>query len=127
MRYILIIIAYFAAASCGDPYTEGKKLYQTHCANCHMDDGQGLEGLIPPLANSDYLQKTNAELACLLINGYKGTMIVNGRIYEGQMPANKGLSGVEIANILNYVGNHWGNQRDFVNSRAVQKAVDSCR
>ena len=44
---------------------EGAKLYATHCASCHGDQGQGLQRLIPPVANADYIAKYRAELGIL--------------------------------------------------------------
>ncbi len=127
----LIKICFFGASltfgACQNPHPEGEKLYKVHCANCHMDDGKGLEGLIPPLANSDYLQKKPQELACLIRHGYEGKMTINGQIYEGKMPANKALSVVEIANILNYISNTWGNKREFIPQKTIQSAIDSCQ
>ena len=60
----------FSFWSCSyEPYTQGKRLYQAFCSNCHMDNGEGLRSLYPPLANSDYLEKNHDQLACIIANG----------------------------------------------------------
>ena len=116
-----------ASCNMNDPYAEGKGLYERHCANCHMDDGSGLEGLIPPLAKADMLQTLGASAACLIRNGVSGKMVVNGVTYEGEMPANERLSEVEILNILNYINNSWGNQREFIKLDEVKQSLNPCK
>lgn len=85
------------------PYPQGQDLYTIHCANCHMEKGQGLGQLIPPLANSDWLKANRAAAACIIRNGLADTIIVNGKSYTEQMPKNLALSETEITNILNYI------------------------
>lgn len=125
--FILICILFSACSSFNDPYAEGKPLYKRHCANCHMDDGSGLEGLIPPLVQADMLQQSGASAACFIRNGLKGKILVNNIEYEGEMPSNSKLSSVEILNILNYINNAWGNQRDFIKLDEVKAALTNCQ
>src|SRR5687768_14899730 len=66
--------------------SEGQQLYVQQCANCHMDDGSGLRGLIPPLAGSDYLVRHREQLACLIRHGQQGEIVVNGVHYNRPMP-----------------------------------------
>jgi cytochrome c551 len=90
-------------------YSNGRKLYKTICANCHMENGEGLGRLIPPLANSDYLLKNRSDLSRMLKYGINGPMIVNNIEFNQPMPANPDLTDLEIAEILTYIGNTWGN------------------
>lgn len=85
------------------PYPQGQDLYRIHCANCHMENGEGLGQLIPPLANSDWLKNNRNVAACIIRNGLSDTIQVNGKTYSQQMPKNLVLSETEITNILNYV------------------------
>lgn len=107
-------------------YHEGAQLYQQHCSNCHMDDGEGLEALYPPLANSDWLKMVDVGAACMVRNGLEGAIVVNGVEYGMAMPAQKQLSAVEITNILNYIHNAWGNKRDYISLSEVEKALNEC-
>lgn len=107
-------------------YDEGAQLYEQHCANCHMEDGQGLEALYPPLAQSDWLQMVDVGAACVLRHGLEGAIVVNGVEYGMAMPAQEQLSTVEITNILNYIHNAWGNERDFISLSEVEKALEAC-
>jgi cytochrome c len=125
--YLLFFLAVQIHFGCQNANSEGEKLYKEYCANCHMDDGKGLEGLIPPLAQSDYLQYKKNQLACLIQNGLNEKMVVNGREYEGKMPANPKLSEVEIANILNYIQNAWGNKAEFISIQTVKDELKNCK
>ena len=91
-------------------YSNGRKLYKTICANCHMENGQGLGRLIPPLANSVYLLKNRSDLPRTIKYGINGPMIVNNIEFNQPMPANPDLTDLEIAEILTYIGNTWGNE-----------------
>ena len=107
-------------------YYEGAQLYQQHCSNCHMEDGQGLEALYPPLAQSDWLETVGVSAACVVRNGLKGAIVVNGVEYGMAMPAQEKLSAVEITNILNYIHNAWGNERAFISLSEVEKTLEAC-
>lgn len=90
--------------------TNGKKVYVNNCMNCHMEDGKGLEGAFPPIAKSDYLKRTPKDLIALIIKGQSGEVKVNGVVYNGMMPAQDYLLDEEIADVLNYINNSWGNK-----------------
>ena len=128
MRYMILPLLFLIACQNNSPFFEGKHLYGVHCANCHGEAGVGLGALIPPLAGSDYLQINRSGLPCLLKAGLKDTIIVNGVTYEGQpMPANGLLSDIQITNILNYIGNSWGNQLPNFRLDEVQQGLKSCK
>lgn len=109
-----------------NPYKQGERLYKANCANCHMDNGEGLGALIPPLAGADYLEKNREKLPCLLRYGIKDSIVVNGKIYAEAMPGVATLSEVQIANILNYVGTTWGNDIAPYRLDEVQKHLGNC-
>ena len=88
----------------------GKKVYETSCMNCHMQDGKGLEGVFPPIAQSDFLKKSSNEIIDVLIKGQSGAIKVNGVTYNGVMPSVEYLSDQEMADVLNYIQNSWGNK-----------------
>ena len=118
----------FGFSSCANTanYGEGKELYEENCANCHIEDGTGVGELIPPLAKSDYLKKTDLDIACIIRYGLKGKITVNGINYEHEMPPHTKLSEVEITNIANYVHNAWGNQRAFISLEQIKEKLKSC-
>ena len=131
MKYKLLIVSVLSFATCffscdEQKYSQGKIMYENFCANCHMDNGEGLAGLIPPLANADYLQEHGADLACVIKYGQKGKLMVNGIEYDQEMPGEKRFSDVEIANILNYINHAWGNDFGYIPVPDVTKALNAC-
>jgi nitrite reductase (NO-forming) len=89
----------------------GKSLFQGTCSACHQTEGQGVPGAFPPLASSDFLGKLDKkELIAIVLNGKEGKITVNGSDYDGLMPPQSQLADDEVANILTYVLNSWGNR-----------------
>ncbi|MBN8676938.1 MAG: cytochrome c [Chitinophagales bacterium] len=124
---ITLISGLMCLISCEQqPYQIGQRLYQAQCANCHMDTGVGLGALMPPLAGSDYLAKHRQTLPCIIRNGLQDTIQVNGQQYAEQMPGNKNLSDIQIANLLNYVMQSWGNNHPPYTLEEVQQALNQC-
>ncbi len=113
-------------------YKQGKILYGRYCVNCHMENGSGLQGLIPPLAQSDYLAAHRAELPCILLRGQKGKIVVNGVEYGNQemLPVKRltgdPLTDFEMANILNYVSTSMGNKEKIWTIDEIREALKSC-
>ena len=86
----------------------GKEVYIETCIACHLGKGEGLKGTFPPLANADYLIKTPNKAIASIKFGLKGKIVVNGVTYDGMMPP-PGLGNDEIADVMNYILNSWGN------------------
>lgn len=115
------------ASACGDTsYPQGKILYENYCVSCHMADGVGLESLIPTLVKADYLMEDPLKTACIIRNGIKDSIIVNGKIYGQEMAAIPVLSDFEITNIMNYIHSSWGNNMPYVTLDQVKRRLDSC-
>lgn len=96
-----------------DSIERGSEIYADFCVTCHLPDGKGVEGTFPPLANSDYL-KNNREASIRGIKyGQEGEITVNGKTYNGYM-ASLGLDDKEIADVMNYITNSWGNKNDKI-------------
>lgn len=113
--------------SCGgNPYSQGENLYRGFCENCHMEDGSGLEALIPPLAKSDWLRERQSDLACLIRYGISDSLVVNGRQYAQPMAGIKRLSDTEITNVINYINHAWGNRLGVVKFETVREALEAC-
>lgn len=125
MRHFFII-AILSLLSCDQTYRSGERLYKAHCANCHMDNGEGLVALIPTLVNSDYLANHLDQLPCLIRKGLQDTIIVNGKVYSEKMPPNGDLSDIQITNILNYINSSWGNQHPPFQLEAVRELLKKC-
>jgi len=103
----------------------GKTLFQGTCSPCHQQTGEGLPGAFPPLAGSDFLLKDKARAIAVLLNGLTGSVTVNGASFNGVMPPQSQLPDDDIANILTYVLNAWGNDGGRVASDEVTKVRSS--
>jgi len=89
----------------------GAELYTDFCMMCHMTDGKGTPKVFPPLAGSDWLINKRKESIHAIKYGLNGAITVNGATYNSAMTS-LGLEDEEIADILNYVMNSWGNTQD---------------
>ncbi len=88
---------------------DGEEIYNDFCIQCHLNTGEGVSGVFPPLAKSDFLVN-NIEISIKgLKYGMSGPIVVNGDEYDGVME-DQGLGDDEIADVLNYILNSWGNQ-----------------
>ena len=104
---------------------QGAKVYATYCANCHQQDGKGLASLYPPLAGSDYLLEDMARAACIVKNGQSKEIVVNGVTYNQMMPGNP-ITNLEIAEVLTFIGNAWGNEAGLIGVKDVDKWIEAC-
>lgn len=96
----------------------GKRAYKRNCMACHQEDGKGLSGAFPPLANSDYLITDKNRAIKVILDGLVGKIEVNGKKYDGVMPG-LSLSDREVADVLTYVYNSWQNPGGTVDPAEV--------
>ena len=90
---------------------EGKDIYSSFCVTCHLPNGRGVTKVFPPLAQSDYLMNKRHASIKAIKYGQSGQITVNGQIYNNRM-ASQGLQDAEIAHIMNYITNSWGNSNN---------------
>ncbi|MDB4438471.1 cytochrome c [bacterium] len=102
---------------------KGKELYAGagSCIACHMADGNGQPGSVPPLTGSDWLDNPDRTIA-IVLRGMAGPVKVNGDRYYSAMPPQLLFDDEKIANIVTYVNNAWGNQGSGVTASQVAKA-----
>lgn len=96
----------------------GAMVYTQVCQACHQANGEGIPGAFPPLAKADYLKNVGASIHAV-IKGLQGEITVNGVKYNGVMPA-QNLSNEEVANVMTYVYNNFGNDGTVVTPDMVQ-------
>lgn len=92
----------------------GKALYGNNCASCHQATGQGVPGTYPPLAGSEFVVKGEKRPIAILLHGLGGPLTVNGKAYNGQMPPQGAKSATELAQLLSYIRNEWGNKASVI-------------
>jgi len=105
-----------------DQVQAGQALFAGTCSVCHQANGAGLPSVFPPLAKSDYLAADPKRAIGVVLNGLSGKLIVNGSEYDSVMPPMNQLNDDEVANILTYVLNTWGNPGGRVLIDEVKKA-----
>lgn len=129
-RYILTGIAIASLVSTqtvaqADKATmeRGAKVYKAYCSTCHQANGQGLSTIYPPLAKSDWLKTQPKEKVIeSVVYGLKGPITVNGKKYNGVMnPIPSTYKDDDIAAVITYVYNSWGNPGTVVTVADVQK------
>lgn len=101
----------------------GEKLYKSNCMSCHMADGKGLQGVFPPLAESDYMLADPNRAIQEIKFGVKGKIMVNGKEYNGDMPGFQYLSDEQLADLTNYIFNSWGNKGKMITPQQVKEAL----
>lgn len=99
----------------------GKSVYTQNCLTCHQVDGGGVDGMNPPLSKTSYVLGDKTRLVSVLLNGLQGVDI-DGEPYNNVMPAQETLTDQQIADVLTYVRNSFGNKASAVKAAEV-KAV----
>jgi mono/diheme cytochrome c family protein len=107
-------------------YNQGETLYEKNCSNCHQKNGSGLGLVYPPLDSSDYMEKNFKDVICLIRNGKKGELIVNGKSFNQPMPGIPALTDLEIAEIATYIYNTWDHQHGIVEVKEVSQLLKAC-
>jgi mono/diheme cytochrome c family protein len=107
-------------------FAEGYQLYSLHCSNCHQQDGKGMSNLYPPLEGSIALAD-KVLIACIVRNGMKGDITVNGQIFNRPMPPNQKLTEIEIAEIVSYVTMKWGKDSAYTKIETVRADLANCK
>lgn len=103
---------------------KGKEIYSDFCVTCHMMNGEGVSNVFPPLANSDYLNNNREASIRGVKFGQSGELTVNGTTYDNVM-MELGLTDEEVADVLNYVMNSWGNQSETMVTSKEVAAIES--
>ena len=97
----------------------GKEVYSLNCQNCHMQNGEGMEGINPPVAKTTYLKDTKKNIDVIL-NGQTGEITVNGKKYDAIMRPLNYLDDKQIADVMNYIRNSWGNKYPIITPEQVK-------
>jgi mono/diheme cytochrome c family protein len=110
----------FAQSATPAQMQAGKAVYAKNCLSCHMVDGAGVPGLNPPLAKTDWVLGDKKRLINVVLLGLNDPIIVNGDEYANPMPAQPHLSDKDIADVLTYIRNSFGNKASVVTEAEVK-------
>jgi len=100
----------------------GEKVFTQNCVSCHQVDGLGVPHMNPPLSKTDYVLGNNTRLIKIILNGFNEDVDINGERYSNAMASHDFLKDQEIANVLTYVRNSFGNKAPAITIAQV-KAV----
>lgn len=128
MKKKLSLLAILFIAFTGKSYSQntsqsiqnGQSIYSTYCMSCHMEDGNGLEGVYPSLVKTGNLSDKN-RLVKIISQGIRGSIMVNGVKYDAEM-AGVELPDQEVADVINYIRNTWGNKNPLIKASEVGPA-----
>ena len=112
------------AKSLSEKIASGKNLYTKTCFACHQANGEGIANAFPPLAKSDYLNADVKRAIAIVLHGKTGEITVNGKKYNSVM-TKQTLTDDEVADVLTYVYNSWGNNKTNVTTNMVSEVKNS--
>ena len=101
--------------------TKGKDIYTSYCMSCHMENGEGLEDVYPPLAKADYMMADKKRMIQQILYGATGPQKVNGKTYNGEMTGFD-LTDQEVSDLSNYIRNSFGNKSKETTPEEVKAA-----
>lgn len=107
---------------------KGKQVYMGLCFACHQPDGKGMPAVFPPLAKSDFMLADRDRAVRIVLKGLTGSVTVNGATYNSAMPPQEAaLTDQQIADVLTYVYNSWGNTGDAFKADRVKAIRNEAR
>lgn len=108
-------------------HKRGAQIYANTCVACHGLDGQGVAGAFPPIAGSSWMTGDPTVPVRIVMHGLAGPIEVNGVKYESVMPPVVGLSDGDIANVVTYVRQSFGNDASTVTEADVRSVRQRTR
>jgi mono/diheme cytochrome c family protein len=99
----------------------GKQVYDTYCLPCHMPNGMGAPGMNPPLVGTEWVLGDKERIIKVVLQGLNEPVEIKGEIYQNAMASHAFLSDQQIADVLTYVRQSWGNDAEAVEPREVAR------
>lgn len=93
-----------------DPIAEGQQIYTRVCQACHQANGQGIQGVFPTMVGADWVVDNPDNVVKIVLNGLQGELVRDDATYNGVMPQFSRLSDQEIAAVVSYIRNDFGNE-----------------
>lgn len=92
----------------------GKDLYTTYCLTCHQEDGSGVPKMNPPLIKTSYVIGDKKKLIKWVLSGSTENIPIDGKTYSNNMPPQNYLDDNQVADVLTYVRNSFGNKASAI-------------
>ncbi len=116
---LCFLAAAAVAAPDADTMKRGQAVYSRTCIACHQPTGMGIPPVFPPLAGSEWIAKSSSIAVRNITNGMQGPVTVKGMTYNSMMPPVAGLTDKDIADVVTYVNNSFGNTGPTVTEAEV--------
>ena len=98
----------------------GRKIYETYCLACHQADGSGVPRLNPPLIKTKWVLGDKKQLITVILKGMDEPIEVDGEDYNNVMASHAFLKDQEVADVLTYTRNSFGNKASGVTAAEVK-------
>jgi glucose/arabinose dehydrogenase/cytochrome c553 len=109
-------VAYGEVSAALEP---GKKVYDAYCIACHQANGKGAPGMNPPLVETDWVTGDKERLIGVILNGMSEPTEINGETYQNAMASHAFLDDQQIADVLTFIRNYWGNEAEAITAEEV--------
>jgi glucose/arabinose dehydrogenase/mono/diheme cytochrome c family protein len=104
-----------------DELMAGKRVYDKFCVQCHMSNGKGAPGMNPPLSGVGLVTGDKTAVINIILKGLSEPMVINGETYNNAMPSHAFLNDQQIADVLTYIRNTFGNTAEAIKPEEVAK------
>lgn len=98
----------------------GKIVYDAYCSSCHQSDGGGVPRMNPPLINTKYVLGDSKQLITIILNGLNTPIEIDGEEYENPMASHSYLTDVQIADVLTFIRNSFGNKASVIQPKEIK-------
>lgn len=107
-----------------EKFLAGQQVYVSYCQGCHMKNGMGVPGLNPPLGGTDWVTGDKTRLIQVILKGMNDPIEINGETYQNVMASHSFLSDQQIADVLTYIRNAFGNEASEISPEEVATERD---
>lgn len=114
--YIIV----FAQTVSKEQMQRGKTVFETYCLTCHQEDGTGVPKLNPPLIKTSYVTGDKRKIITWVLSGTTEKIEIDGEYYSNNMPPQNYLKDQEIADVLTYIRNSFGNKSSAISAADVK-------
>src|SRR6187397_543800 len=98
----------------------GKTVYGTYCLACHQEDGSGVPSMNPPIINTSWVLGSKTVLIQQVLKGSANKVEIDGEKFHNTMPPQAQLTDQQIADVLTFVRNSFGNKASIVTPAEVK-------
>jgi len=127
LLFVLVLAPFALGFLPGQPSVQesvkrGKLVYDTYCLPCHQADGGGVPRMNPPLVKTSYVLGDKKRLIGIVLNGMDEPLEIDGETFTNIMAPHDFLKDQEIADVLTFVRNSFGNKASAVLPGEVKTA-----